>query len=191
MAICDACLDLVQEGVLRPTADQVAERAGLSRRSIFHHFSDLTELYGAVVEAGLQRCAPLLKEIPAEAPLPDRLATLADVRATFLEATSPFARALTAQSLVGPASEQARQVSRSSLRLQSIAVESLFRAELDLLPPRTRSETVEALAAATSAPMWEFLRRGRGLSMSRARAVMQRSLRALLRDAGVDVEAAG
>lgn len=57
-AICDACLDLVQEGVLQPGAEQVAERAGLSRRSIFYHFRDLAELYDAVVEAGMQRCAP-------------------------------------------------------------------------------------------------------------------------------------
>ena len=34
LAICDACLDLVQEGVLQPGADQIAERAGVSRRSI-------------------------------------------------------------------------------------------------------------------------------------------------------------
>ena len=46
-AICDACLDLVQEGVLQPSADQIADRAGVSRRSIFYHFSDLAALYDA------------------------------------------------------------------------------------------------------------------------------------------------
>ena len=49
LAICEACLDLVQEGALQPSADQIAERAGLSRRSIFNHFADLAELYDAVV----------------------------------------------------------------------------------------------------------------------------------------------
>jgi AcrR family transcriptional regulator len=62
-AICDACLDLVQEGVLQPSADQIAERAGLSRRSIFYHFKDLAELYDAVVAAGMERYAPAA-EIP-------------------------------------------------------------------------------------------------------------------------------
>ena len=63
LAICEACLDLVQEGVLQPSADEIAQRAGLSRRSIFNHFADLAELYDAVVEVGMERCAPLLTEI--------------------------------------------------------------------------------------------------------------------------------
>ena len=45
-------MDLVQEGTLQPSADEVAKRAGVSRRSIFNHFVDLAELYDAVVEVG-------------------------------------------------------------------------------------------------------------------------------------------
>jgi AcrR family transcriptional regulator len=187
LAICNACLDLVQEGVLRPSADQIAERAGLSRRSIFYHFSDLALLYDAVVEVGMQRCAPLLKEIPREAPVADRVAMLSDVRSKFFEGTAPFARALTAQSLVGPASEQARRVALDALALQKRDVERLFESELEGLSSPQRSEIIEAISAATTAPMWEYLRRSRGLSMPRARAVMKRTLTALLRDAGVEI----
>ncbi|MEM7232854.1 MAG: TetR/AcrR family transcriptional regulator [Planctomycetota bacterium] len=50
-AICEACLDLIEEGVLQPSADLVCERAGVSRRSVFNHFRDLAELYdGADVD---------------------------------------------------------------------------------------------------------------------------------------------
>ncbi len=180
LAICEACLDLVEDGVLRPTADQIAERAGLSRRSIFHHFGDLAELYQAVVDAGLQRCAPLRKQVPREAPLAERIATLSEVRAKFLEATSPYARALTAQALLGPASEEAREVSRESLHHQRDEIEALFADVLAGLPAAPRAELVEALAAAVSPPTWEYLRHGRALSMPRARAVMERMLAALL-----------
>ena len=55
LAICEACLDLVQEGALQPSAEEIAERAGLSRRSIFNHLADLAELYDAVAEAANQR----------------------------------------------------------------------------------------------------------------------------------------
>lgn len=184
LAICDACLDLVEAGVLRPTADQVAERAGLSRRSIFHHFGDLAELYRAVADVGLQRCAPLLREIPPGAPLSERIALLAEARARFLEATSPYARALTAQALAGPACEQAREISLASLRLQSEEIATVFADVLGGLPPGEREECVEALASAVSPPTWEYLRHGRGLSMARARGVLERSLRALLAQAG-------
>ena len=168
LAICEACLDLVQEGILQPSADQVAERAGLSRRSIFNHFADLAELYDAVVEAGMERCAHLLEEIPTGLPVARRVERLASARARFLEATSPFTRALTAQSLVGAASDQARRVSREALRLQVDDMARLFAPELSELAPSERAELLEALAAAVSPLSWEVLRRCRGLSAQRA-----------------------
>jgi len=187
LAICEACLDLVQEGALQPSADQIAERAGLSRRSIFNHFADLGELYDAVVEVGMQRCVPLLEKVSEDAPVSSRVERLAEARTRFLEATASFTRALTAQALVGPAAEQALRVSRNALRLHHQDVERLFARELTALSPPERAEVLEALAAAMSPLQWEYLRRSRGNSMSRARAVMKRTLTSILRDAGVDV----
>ena len=187
LAICEACLDLVQEGVLQPSADQVAERAGVSRRSIFNHFADLAELYDAVVEVGMKRCAPLLEAISEREPIARRVEHLAAVRSKFLEATAAFTRALTAQALVGSAADQALRVSRDALRLQHQDVERLFHRELASLSPPERAEVLEAVSAAMAPVLWEHLRRGRGNSLSSARAVMKRTLSAILRDAGVHV----
>ena len=186
-AICEACLDLVQEGVLQPSADQIAARAGLSRRSIFNHFADLSELYDAVFEAGLERFAPWIEEVPADAPIGRRIAAFARARAKFLEATGPFTRALTAQALAEPTGRQALRVSRQALRLQHRAVETLFAGELTGLGAAARQETLEAIAAATSPLAWEHLRHSRGLSPVRARGVMRRTVAALLRDVGAAV----
>lgn len=186
-AICDACLDLVEEGTLQPSADEIAQRAGVSRRSIFNHFADLGELYDAVAEAGMQRCAPLLAEISIEAPVEQRLERLVAVRAKFLEATAAFTRALTAQALVGPMPDQAIRVSRAALELQHAEVERLFVPELEGHPQQVRDEIIEAMSAVLSPLSWEFLRRSRGNSQSRTRAVVKRTLAAILRDAGVRV----
>jgi len=186
-AICDACLDLVQEGVLQPSADQIALRAGVSRRSIFNHFSDLTALYDAVVKTGLARCAPLLEELPLTLPVGARVTRAIAMCARFHEATTPFRRAMTAQLLVGPLREQALRVTQKLLREERDKVAALFRAELAALAPADRSELIEALASAVSPASWEHLRTSRGLSPERARAVMQRSVLALLRDAGADL----
>ena len=186
-AICDACLDLVQEGQLQPSADEIAERAEVSRRSIFNHFADLGELYDAVVEAGTQRCAPLLEEISDREPIADRLEHLVQVRSKFLEATAAFTRALTAQSLVGPAGEQAVRVSADALGRQYEDVQRLFDGELANLPSTDRVEVLEALSAAMAPLLWEHLRRHRKLSMSRARSVVKRTMTSLLRDVGVEV----
>jgi AcrR family transcriptional regulator len=187
LAICEACLDLVQEGALQPSADEIAERAGVSRRSIFNHFADLAELYDAVVDVGMQRCAPLLEEISEHEPVAQRVERLVEVRSRFLEATAAFTRALTAQALVGPAADQAIRVSREALRLQHQEVERLFGRDLLGLPPAERAEVLEALSAALSPLQWEYLRRSRGNSLVRARAVLGRVLTSILRDAGLNV----
>lgn len=168
-----------------PSADQIADRAGLSRRSVFYHFSDLAALYDAVSEAGMQRCAPLRQAIPHQLPVAERVSLLADVRARFLEATTPFRRALTAQALAAPTSGQAVRVARDFLRGQQEEMEKLFGDDLAHLDAQDRTDTLEAMSAAASPPNWEYLRFSRGLSMTRSRAVMVRSLRALLREAGV------
>jgi AcrR family transcriptional regulator len=183
-AICDACLDLVEQGVLQPSADQVAQRAGVSRRSIFNHFSELTALYRAVVQAGLRRCTPLLEEVPRSLPLRERAARLAAMCARFHEATTPFRRSTVVQSLIGPLREEALRVIQRLLREERDGVAALFEDELAGLPATERAELTEALAAAVSPASWEHLRGSRGLSPGRARAVVQRSLLALLRDAG-------
>lgn len=186
-AICEACVDLVQEGVLQPSADEIAQRAGVSRRSVFNHFADLAELYDAVAEVGMQRWAPLLEEIPADLPVARRVERLVEVRSKFLEATAPFTRALTAQALVGPATDEAIRVSRDALALEHRDVDRLFRDDLHELSASERSEVIEALSAAVSPLQWEFLRRSRGNSMARSRALVRRTVTAVLRDAGVDV----
>jgi len=183
-AICDACLDLVREGVLQPSADQIAERAGLSRRPIFYHFKDLAELYDAVVAAGMERYAPAA-EIPRALPVVVRVARFAEARATFFEATAPFARALAAQTLVGAARDQAWRVSKQALGAQRDELRRLFAKDVEPLPGPERSELLDAMAAAASPTSWDYLRNGRSLSPTRARAVMTRTLGALLRDAGV------
>ena len=189
LAICEACLDLIQEGLLQPSADCIAKRAGVSRRSIFNHFSDLAELYDAVGEVGRQRYAPLLEPISEREPLTIRLDHLARVRSRFLEATVSITRALTAQSLVGPAVEQAVRVSREALERHHRDIDRLFRVELEALDGLERSDVIEAMAAATSPHQWEYLRRSRGMSTPRALAIVKRTLKAILRDAGIAIQA--
>ena len=72
-AIVDACIGLVEEGELRPTAPRVAERAGVSVRSVFQHFDDLPSLHIAVSERIVARLAVLLHPIDPSMPLDDRI----------------------------------------------------------------------------------------------------------------------
>lgn len=44
-AIVDACLALIAEGCLAPTAQLVSDRAGITIRSLFRHFPDMETLF--------------------------------------------------------------------------------------------------------------------------------------------------
>jgi TetR/AcrR family transcriptional regulator of autoinduction and epiphytic fitness len=188
LAICEACLDLVQEGVLQPNADQIAQRAGLSRRSVFNNCGDLAELYDAVFEVGMQRCRPLQRDVASDLPIGERVEAWTDARSKFLEATAPFARALTAQVLTESTMQQALRVSQEALRLEHREVERLFGVDLDGLPRPERLQTLEAIATASSPLTWQHLRHSRGLTLAHARAIVKRTVLALLRDTGVEIE---
>lgn len=40
-----AALELLEEGILQPTVQQIAERAGVGGRTYFRHFADMEELF--------------------------------------------------------------------------------------------------------------------------------------------------
>ena len=44
-AIIEAMLDMIGEGTLIPTAQQVSERAGVGIRSVFRHFEDMESIF--------------------------------------------------------------------------------------------------------------------------------------------------
>ncbi|MDC1211215.1 TetR/AcrR family transcriptional regulator [Porticoccaceae bacterium] len=44
-AIIEATLDMITEGTLIPTAQQVSERAGVGIRSVFRHFEDMESIF--------------------------------------------------------------------------------------------------------------------------------------------------
>ena len=54
-ALLDALFSLLEDGELRPTAERIAERAGVSERSVFQHFPDREALYEAVGRRQFER----------------------------------------------------------------------------------------------------------------------------------------
>ena len=56
--IVAALFDLVGAGVLQPTAQQVAARAGVGMRTVFRHFSEMETLYAAMNGRSTARCVP-------------------------------------------------------------------------------------------------------------------------------------
>jgi AcrR family transcriptional regulator len=173
-AIVAALVELVGRGVLRPTAQQVADRAGVGIRSVFRHFSEMESLYAAM-DARLEGDAvDILRGGERGGGLAQRSAGLVRQRAALFERIAPYKRSANLLRW------RSRFLQGRHRRLQEGLREDLFAwlPELKGAP----ADLVEALGLALGFEAWDVLRSDRGLSATRATAVLERTVRALVRD---------
>lgn len=176
-AVVDALLALINEGELRPTAARIAERAGVSLRSVFQHFDDMEALLTKAGAVHIERISELARPLPCEGPLERRVRALVDQRGRIFEFTTPVRRS---SMLHEPFSAALRAARTQMLALAQDEVETLFAPELAALEPGTRRDVAAAVDAAATWDTWEHLRARRGLSVVAAKRVITRTLLALL-----------
>jgi AcrR family transcriptional regulator len=178
-ALAGAYLDLLTEGDLRPTAERIAERAGVSPRSVFKHFPDREALFAAA--SGIQegRIRELQGDPPDPgAPLDERLDAFVDQRARFHEFVAPVRRSAL---LIEPFSEVVATKLKFARETGAAQVDHVFAPELGAQRGRAREDLRAALCATAAWPTWESLRGHQGLSAERARAILRSMLAALLK----------
>jgi len=170
-AIVAALFELVGEGVLQPTAQQVAARAGVGIRSVFRHFDDMDSLF-ATMDARLRADAlPILREAPAGS-LRERARALVQRRARLFERVAPYKRSANVQ-----------RWRSDFLRSRHAHLVRELRADLlRSLPELSEApaETVDSIDLITSFEAWDRLRADQRLSRERAEATLERALLALL-----------
>ena len=176
-AIVDATLALLDGGNLRPSAEEIAERAGVSPRSIFQHFGDRETLHRAVGARQTERVSKIVEHLPDTGPFEIRLEGFVDQRARVLEFITPVRRSAVLNEPFSSASHNGLQAVRAFKRAEA---ERVFGPELAACPEAERDELRRALGAACDWNTLEALRGHQGLSVDEARAVMRRTLVALL-----------
>ena len=172
-AILVAVVELIEEGNLTPTADQIATRAGVARRSVYHHFDDLDDVTRAVSERYLATYIASWKPRPTEGDLDQRHTTFVAQRSAFAERIMPIYRASRLVAVQSPA--MAEPLADTGAFLRSELGQS-FGPELAAAP----AWTIEALDAMTSLDCWVHLRVNQSLSVRRARRVVDESVAAIL-----------
>jgi AcrR family transcriptional regulator len=178
-AIVTAHVDLLAEGELRPTADRIAERAGVSVRALWLHFADMEALYEAVAAEVLARQDRRFRPVDPDLDLATRIDLFCRQRAAQLSAVAPFARA---SQLREPFSSVLRDYHRRHVERVSREIATLFAGELGRAGAGAGEGPVAALTAATTWGAWSVLRDDLGLSRRRAQDVLARTVRALLAD---------
>jgi AcrR family transcriptional regulator len=174
-AIVEACLGLIDEGDLRPTGPRIAERAGVSVRSIFQHFDDLDGLFAAVGERVVVRIGGLIAHIDPSTPLHDRVDAFVHQRAAVLEALTPVLRAALVHAASSTVIRTQFEEGHDFLRSQ---VAQVFAPELDDAPDAVLLR--QGLIASLSWSTWDLLRAAQGQSVAQARAVVTNMVRAQL-----------
>src|SRR5262245_63730232 len=173
-AIVDAVFTLVGDGVARPTAHQVAARAGVGIRSVFRHFADMETLYAALAVRVQTEVRSLFDAGPEPGPLASRLRVLVGRRAVFFEHIAPYKRAAMAQAGRSPFLQARHRALGGFLRADL----RRWLPEVAVAPPAVAA----ALELLLSFEAWDRLRTEQRLGAERARQTVEHTVLALARE---------
>lgn len=178
-ALVEALIGLLDDGRPRPTAAEIAARAGVSERSVFQHFPDREALLEAVAREQYTRVVPMLVPVDSSLPLADRIEQLSQQRARLYERIGGVRRAGV---LIEHESTSVAGWLKAARQAKANDVERVFLRELEALPADEREPLRAALVMVCSWSAWDSWRSHQRLSAARARAALQTALRALLRE---------
>lgn len=170
--IVSAMLELVREGRIAPTAEEVARRAHVGLRTVFRRFKDMESLYAEMAGAINQRIDSIIDTKGETGNWQDDLTLLVDRRLQVYEIIMPYrvaAEALKFQSTI-LLTRHMEIVREERQRLLAVIPKNL-------LDDRV---LVEGLEAALSFDMWNQLRNDQRLGADEAGDVVKRIVRALL-----------
>lgn len=176
-AIVDALMTLVAEGDMAPTAQRIADRADVSVRSVYQHFTDVEGLYRETAARAYKTMMAMVVDINPSWPIERRVDAFVAARSTLLEELSPISRA----SRVVEASSTALRDSRLMLEKEGRdELARVFGPELSKLQGAARSNLLAAMDLLSTWSAWDHLRTA-GTTTRTARQVMRTGLLALLR----------
>ena len=178
-AVISALLAMIREGDLHPGAAEIAERAGVSHRSIFRYFDDLDDLVRTAIDQAFQDAAPL-SAVPdiGHGSLSERIERFVDARLelfAFVDGTMQLAR-MRAYSI--PSIDAEIAVIAEQFRVQ---IGEHFATELGAVEHATREFLVDAVLVLTSYDSYTIHLRLLGSSVERIRTAWTTGLTALLK----------
>ncbi|MBO6933974.1 MAG: hypothetical protein JJ863_03340 [Deltaproteobacteria bacterium] len=169
-----AMFDLIRETGEVPTAKEVADRAKLSRRTVFRLFEDIEDVQRAAME--MQR-TEVMQRFPAPTGGPTRDAridALVEHRTAIYEFIMPLRRVAERLKHRNALVRESQAKNRTLARMH---LQGLFAKDL---PDGEREVVLDALLAATSWSAWAHLRDDHGFDVERSKAAMRRTVAALL-----------
>jgi AcrR family transcriptional regulator len=183
LAVIDAIVDLVFEGELPPSAERIAERAGVSVASIFRYFETLDEMRRVTAQRYFDRYAELFA-IPdiGEGTLAERIDRFVAARVRLHETTEPMARFARLRSAEHDTLADTLRLVRAT-RADQVRLQ--FDPELSSMPRAARDDVVATVSTLTSFEAWEHFRHDHARSGPRIHRAWSQALHRML-DGGPD-----
>lgn len=174
-AILAACVELMEEGQLVPTAQMISDRADVPIRSFFRHFPDMQTLFrelDASLQPSFERS---FAEVVCHGSLAERIESAVKLHAKSFEENKPVIRSTKAQLWRYPVLQE------NYARWQR-----KIRKDLDIRIPELAqidSDARELIDSFTSFEMWARLRDHQKLSQKRSLKLIQDLFEKTLLDA--------
>jgi len=173
-SVVTAVLELANAGDPRPTAKEIADRAGISVRSVYVHFDDLDDLFQAAAARHFEQMSTLLKPVDGSLALPERIRAATVQRGAIHENFGAVRRAAEQWAPLSPA---LTEVLRSGREVGRQDIERLFGPIL--LGRADHEVTLGAINVILGPKVWDDLRE-QGLSVEAANEIILHTLTRLL-----------
>ncbi len=177
-AVLDALIEMANEGRAEPPIEDIAERAGVSYRSVYRYFEDRTELMVSAIARVMGDMWPIFDvEGLGDGPLDDRIERLISVRLDAYHRLAPLTRAAVRLRANEPAVAEGYDRVRDYLREQLAAQ---FRPEMSAMPDTDREMVLAALDVMFQFEALDYLSRHDGMDDEALARVLTRHVRAHL-----------
>ena len=168
------------EGDLRPTAPRVAERAGVSVRTVWQQFADMETLLVKADSRDNEILRSLAARIDPDLPLAGRVALFAGERAGSRADDAELGAARGDE----PFSPELARNKAKTLAKAKIELEAVFTPELVKLPGKRRQQLLDGLHSISIWSFWESLRTELLLGPEQAEELFRATFTGLLGAAG-------
>ena len=172
-------LDCLESGVLRPSAREVAERAGVSTRAVFRHFENMERLFEEAAQIQHQRIFRNLPSLKHGGSLESRVAALVKRVTEGLERARPVRQASLLYEPFSPVIQEQQKRVRNQVR---DLLQQTLGTELDNLRPAERNQRISMMRSILSDRYWEELRGQEKISKTAAKENVRSLLILLLRN---------
>ena len=168
-AIAEALLALLEEGVQRPRAQEIAKRADVAVRTVFQHFDDMEGLYAEILRRQSERIAPFLAPLDPHRSTADKVRTLVEMRDSMYALAAPLRRGM--MRVEAAAKSKTFNIALEELRrVMTQQIQQGFVKELHL--DTDPYDVLLRIEAITSFEMWDHFVQVQGASRTAVRLHM-------------------